>query len=219
MPLSRYDFLFLSGLTIQIFMLAFGLETFDEAKVIFIYHVVGTLMEIFKTSMGSWVYPEPSVIHIAGVPLFSGFMYASIGSYIARASRVFDFRYTNHPPLWAVFALGIAVYVNFFTHHYLPDFRVILFILTGLIFMRTWIYFRVWKEYRRMPMLLSLILATLFVWIAENIGTLTKTWLYPHQRVVWSMVSFGKYGSWLLLLILSYALISLVNRPREMKKN
>jgi uncharacterized membrane protein YoaT (DUF817 family) len=33
------------------------------------------------------------------VPLFTGFMYAAIGSYIARCWRLFDFRFTRHPPL------------------------------------------------------------------------------------------------------------------------
>lgn len=217
-PIARYDFIFLSGFLIQILMLFFKLETFDEAKVIFIYHVTGTIMEVFKTSAGSWEYPEASIFHIGGVPLFSGFMYASIGSYIARSARVFHFRYTNHPPLWVIFLLGSAVYINFFSHHFIPDLRIALFIATGLAFWRTRIYFKVWRTYRHMPMLLSLVLATLFVWIAENIGTLTKTWLYPHQHAGWTMVSFGKYGSWLLLLIVSYALVSIVNKPKQFKE-
>ena len=72
-------------------MLAFRLETWREARVILIFHVVGTVMELFKTSAGSWVYPEASLLHIGAVPLFSGFMYAAVGSYIARVWRIFDF--------------------------------------------------------------------------------------------------------------------------------
>ena len=79
--LARYDFLFLAALTLQVCLLGFGLETFEEAKVIAAYHVVGTVMEIFKTSVGSWIYPEDCFFRIAGVPLFSGFMYSCIGSY------------------------------------------------------------------------------------------------------------------------------------------
>jgi uncharacterized membrane protein YoaT (DUF817 family) len=45
--LARYDFMFLMALAIQAAMLAFKLETLDEAKVILIYHVVGTIMEVF----------------------------------------------------------------------------------------------------------------------------------------------------------------------------
>jgi len=125
--LARYDFMFLMALAIQAAMLAFKLETLDEAKVILIYHVVGTILEVFKTGVGSWIYPEPSIFHVAGVPLFSGFMYASIGSYIARAWRLFDFRFTHHPPLWSVDLLGLAIYANFFAHHYTNDLRIILF--------------------------------------------------------------------------------------------
>jgi uncharacterized membrane protein YoaT (DUF817 family) len=65
-----------------------------------------------------------------------------------------------------------------------------------------------------MPLLLGLFLVALFIWIAENLGTLTRTWLYPHQMAGWSVVSFGKLGSWFLLLLISYALVAIVNRPR-----
>ena len=74
--LARYDFLFLAALALQVMLLGFGLETIEEAKVIAAYHVVGTVMEIFKTSVGSWVYPEECFFRIAAVPLFSGFMYS-----------------------------------------------------------------------------------------------------------------------------------------------
>ena len=91
-PVHRYDFLTIAAVAIQGGMLAFRLETWAEAKVILIFHVVGTVMELFKTAAGSWVYPEASTLHIGSVPLFSGFMYAAVGSYIARVWRIFDFR-------------------------------------------------------------------------------------------------------------------------------
>jgi len=115
--LGRYDFMFLAALAIQIAMLTFKLETWEEAKVILVYHVVGTIMEVFKTEVGSWIYPDQSFFRISGVPLFSGFMYAAIGSYIARCWRLFDFRFSHHPPMCAVYLLGCAIYVNFYTHH------------------------------------------------------------------------------------------------------
>ena len=37
-------------------------------------------MEVFKTEAGSWTYPEDNLLRIGGVPLFSGFMYAAVGS-------------------------------------------------------------------------------------------------------------------------------------------
>lgn len=212
--LARYDFIFLAAVAIQIGMLAFKLETFDEAKVILIYHVVGTIMEVFKTDVGSWIYPEPCIFRIAGVPLFSGFMYASIGSYIARSWRLFDFRFSRHPPLWAVNLPALAVYANFFTHHFITDLRIPLFAAAALLFGRSWIYYRIHYIYRRMPLLLGLFLVALFIWLAENVGTFSKTWLYPQQMAGWSLVPAAKLGSWFLLLIISYALVAVVNRPK-----
>jgi uncharacterized membrane protein YoaT (DUF817 family) len=211
--LARYDFLFIAALVIQATMLLAKLETREEAKVILIYHVIGTIMELFKTDVGSWIYPEAAVFRIGGVPLFSGFMYASIGSYIARAWRLFDFRFERHPPLWTLGILGAAIYANFYAHHYIADLRVALFAATALLLGRTQVDYRVWLVHRRMPLLLGLFLVASFIWIAENLGTLTATWLYPHQASAWTVVRFGKLGSWFLLLIVSYTLVAAVNRP------
>jgi uncharacterized membrane protein YoaT (DUF817 family) len=214
--LARYDFLVIAAVAIQAAMLAFKLETWEEAKVIFLFHLVGTAMEVFKISMGSWIYPEPSLLRLGGVPLFTGFMYAAIGSYIARCWRLFDFRFTHHPPLWAVGALAVGIYLNFFTHHYVVDARVLLLALTALLFGRTWVHFKVWRAHRRMPLLVGFALVALFIWLAENIGTFAAAWVYPHQRLAWSLVGFGKLGAWLLLMIISYLLVAVVNRPQQM---
>ena len=212
-PIARYDALTLAAVAVQILFLATRLESLKEAKVILLFHVVGTGMELFKTQMGSWSYPEPSVLRIGGVPLFSGFMYACVGSYMARVTRIFDLRYVNAPPNWLVLALGFAIYVNFFTHHYVADMRPLLFAWAALIWWRTRIYFTVDAEPRWMPLLLAAALTAFFIWIGENIGTLTGTWLYPTQRV-WHVVSFGKFGAWFLLIVLSFALVSTVHPPR-----
>ncbi|CAA2140684.1 hypothetical protein MBLL_02248 (plasmid) [Methylobacterium bullatum] len=211
--LSRYDMLTLSAVMIQVVLLALRMETWEEAKVIALFHVVGTVMEIFKTAVGSWIYPEVSLFRIAGVPLFTGFMYASIGSYIARVWRLFDFRFTHHPGTGATLLLATAIYLNFFTHHYVTDIRLGLFAATALLFGRTWVYFKVWRVHRRMPLLLGFLLVALFIWLAENIGTGTRVWLYPNQVSTWAMVSWPKLGSWYLLMIVSCVLVSLVNKP------
>jgi uncharacterized membrane protein YoaT (DUF817 family) len=214
--LARYDFLVLAALAIQAALLLFRMETYEEAKVIFVFHAVGTVMEVFKTSVGSWVYPEASLLRIGGVPLFTGFMYAAIGSYIARCWRLFDFRFTYHPPLWALSLLALGIYVNFYAHHYLPDVRMLLFALTIVLFGRCWVYFKVWQVHRRMPLLVGFLLVSLFIWIAENVGTFTAAWMYPHQRNGWSLVSMGKLGAWFLLMIISYTLVAMLNRPQRM---
>jgi uncharacterized membrane protein YoaT (DUF817 family) len=212
-PLARYDFLVLAAIAIQVGMLAAKLETWEEAIVIFLFHVVGTAMEVFKTSVGSWIYPEASLLRLAGVPLFTGFMYAAIGSYIARCWRLFDFRFCHHPPLGLVVLLAIGIYVNFFTHHYMTDMRLGLFVATALLFGRCWIHFKVWRIWRRMPLLLGFFLVALFIWVAENIGTFTAAWMYPHQRHGWALVHSSKLGAWFLLMIISYALVAVLNRP------
>jgi uncharacterized membrane protein YoaT (DUF817 family) len=214
--LARYDFLVVAAVAIQAAMLAFKLETWEEARVIFIFHAVGTVMEIFKTAAGSWIYPEASLLRLGGVPLFSGFMYAAIGSYIARAWRLFDFRFTGHPPLWAVGGLALAIYINFFAHHYVADVRLLLFAATAILFGRCWVHYKVWRVHRRMPLLVGFALVALFIWLAENVGTFTAAWIYPHQRLGWSLVGLGKLGAWFLLMIISYALVALLNRPQAM---
>lgn len=214
--LARYDFLFLCMISVQAALLALRMETWEEAKVILIYHAVGTVMEIFKTAVGSWIYPEPNFFRIAGVPLFTGFMYSCIGSYICRAWRLFDFRFSHHPPRSRLLLLSFAIYANFFTDHFGLDFRLVLFAAAALLFCRTSIHFRAWQVWRSMPLLLGFVLVASFIWFSENIGTLTKTWLYPSQQQAWSMVSLGKLGSWFLLVIISYTLVSLINAPRAM---
>ena len=217
--LARYDFLTLAALAIQIGMLAFRLETWDEAKVILIFHVVGTAMEVFKTYAGSWVYPEASLLRIAGVPLFSGFMYASVGSYIARVWRIFDFRYTHYPPRWTTWLLAGAIYANFFLHHFWIDLRWLLFAATALIFWRTRIYFRNFRAHRWMPLLLGFGLVALFIWLAENIATFANAWNYPGQEAGWQPVGPEKLGSWFLLMLISFVLVALVQPVRRPGKS
>lgn len=212
-PLHRYDFLTIGALAIQIAMLALRLETPREAIVIGAFHIVGTIMELFKTAAGSWLYPEGSVLHIGAVPLFSGFMYAAVGSYIARIWRIFDFRFPGYPPRWTTIVLAIAIYGNFFAHHWLPDMRLVLFLAAILLFARTWVVFTPWRTPRRMPLLVGFLLVALFIWFAENLGTFANAWTYPSQRAGWHMVSLAKLGNWYLLMIISFVLVSLLHRP------
>jgi uncharacterized membrane protein YoaT (DUF817 family) len=210
--LARYDLLFLGALGIQAALLLLRLETMEEARVIFCFHLVGTAMELFKTSAGSWIYPGEAVFRLGGVPLFSGFMYAAVGSYIARAWRILDLRFRRYPPRWATVVLAVAIYVNFFSHHYTVDLRPGLFAASALVFGRTTVLFTAERRHR-LPLILGLVLVTLFIWFAENIGTFTGTWLYPSQQAAWQPVGLAKLGSWYLLMIISFVLVSLVHRP------
>jgi uncharacterized membrane protein YoaT (DUF817 family) len=212
--LARYDFLFLAAVSIQALLLILRMETVREAKVILMFHVVGTLMELFKTSAGSWAYPERSFFHLGHVPLFSGFMYGSVGSYLARSTRILDMRYTRYPSMKVTVVLAILIYANFFTHHFLPDIRILLFVAVAAIFGPAWVYFRPYRNFRRMPLLLGFCLVALFIWAAENIGTFAAAWVYPNQRNGWQLVQFSKFGAWLLLMIISFILVSFASPPR-----
>ena len=209
-PLQRYDALFLFAIAVQILFLALRLETWAEVRVIALFHLTGTAMEIFKVGAGSWTYPEPGLFKLMGVPLFSGFMYASVGSYMARVIRIFDMRFVPYPPFGVTVALAVAIYANFFAHHFLPDIRWILFAATLLIYGRTQIWFRLSRWYR-MPLPVAAFLTSLFLWIAENIGTMTGTWLYAGQATL-ERVSFAKLGSWYLLLYVSFVTVTLAAR-------
>jgi len=214
-PIARYDFLVVGALAIQAAMLAFKLESWEEARVILVFHVVGTIMELFKTQHGSWIYPEDSLLRIGMVPLFSGFMYAAVGSYIARIQRIFDIKFRHYPPLWTTWVLAAAIYINFFAHHWLPDTRLGLFALTAVLFGRGWFYFTPDRQRRKMPFLLGFFLVATFIWLAENIATFANAWVYPSQSDGWHMVSLDKLGSWFLLMMISVVLVSLVHRPEE----
>ena len=209
--LARYDFLVIAAVAIQILFLACKLESLDEAKVILLFHVSGTAMEIFKLQMGSWDYPEAGFLKLGGVPLFSGFMYASVGSFMARVIRIFDMRFTPYPPEWTTWLLGAAIYINFFAHHFGPDLRYVLMAATILIYGRTIIRFRVSDRHYPMPLVLAAALSTIFLWIAENVGTLTGTWVYAgNETFHWT--SLAKAGSWYLLLYVSFVQVMLVHR-------
>ena len=216
-PLHRYDALLIFALATQALFLRYRLETWEEARVILLFHLTGTAMEWFKVSAGSWAYPEPAFFKLIGVPLFSGFMYAAVGSYIARVIRVFEMRFAPYPPLWITFLLAAAIYGNFFAHHFLPDIRAGLFAATLLIFARTRVWFRVRHHPRWMPMPLAALLAALALWVAENVGTATGTWLYSGQRPD-HLVSFAKLGSWYLLLFVAFVSVTLVSRQALSQK-
>ena len=208
LPVHRYDFLLGAALLIQALMLWTRLESFDEMKVICLYHVIGTVMEVFKTHMGSWAYPEPSVFHIGGVPLFTGFMYGSVGSFIARAIRVFDMRFSYYPKPWTTWLLAVAIYDNFYADSFGYDFRLYIFTAALWLYRRCFVFFRPDTEVRAMPLWLAATLTSFFLWLAENVGTFTHTWVYPGK--VWHLVPLAKMGAWGLLLVISFVTVTLV---------
>jgi uncharacterized membrane protein YoaT (DUF817 family) len=211
--LARNDFLTIAAVVIQILMVATRLETLRELRVIVLFHLVGTAMELFKTDVGSWSYEAEGVLRVGAVPLFSGFMYAAVGSYMVRVYRVFDLRFARYPRRWITAVLAAAIYVNFFSHHFIVDARWVLLAAVVVIFGRCVMHFRVFRRRFRMPLVVSFLLVALFIWIAENIATWSHAWLYPSQLDGWHLVSPDKLVSWFLLMIISVVLVAWVYRP------
>ena len=210
MGVPRYDALLVLALAIQGLMLWAKLETLDEAKSICLFHVVGFALEVFKTSAGiqSWSYPDFAYTKLFGVPLFSGFMYAAVGSYIIQAWRLFDLRIRHHPPYWMANLVAVAIYANFFTHHYVGDFRWYLAACVLGLYARATVVFRPFDRDRSMPLLLAFVLIGFFIWLAENVATFFGIWSYPHQIGAWAIVHVGKWSSWSLLVIMTFTIVA-----------
>lgn len=213
----RYDLLLIAALAIQAVMLASRLETLDELKAISLFHGVGFALEVFKTSSGiqSWAYPDFAHAKLWGVPLFSGFMYAAVGSYIIQAWRLFDLRIRHHPPHWMAALVAVLIYANFFTHHYIGDYRWYLAAAALGLYARTTVVFRPLDRDRQMPLLLAFVLIGFFIWLAENISTFAGVWAYPGQLGAWSAVHVGKWSSWSMLVIMTFTIVANLKHIRQ----
>jgi len=208
--LPRYDALLVIALAIQIWLLRTGRESLDELKAICLFHVLGFALEVFKTSSGvkSWSYPDFGYTKVLGVPLFSGFMYAAVGSYIIQAWRLLNLRVVHHPPYWMAGLVATAIYLNFFTHHYIGDYRWYLAAAALGLYARAEIVFRPHMCDRRIPLSLALMLIGFFIWLAENIGTFFGLWAYPHQLGAWTAVHVSKWNAWSLLVLMSFTIVT-----------
>jgi uncharacterized membrane protein YoaT (DUF817 family) len=218
-PLARNDALTLVALALQVTMLALRLETLRELRVVLVFHVVGTGMELFKTDAGSWSYATDGVLRIGAVPLFSGFMYAAVGSYLVRVFRIFDLRFDAYPRRWLAALVAAAAYANFFTHHWIADLRWWLVAAVVLVFGRCTMHYRVHRGRHRMPVVVAFGLVACAIWAAENVATRFGAWAYPSQVVAWHPVGVGKVGSWFLLMLISVALVTWVYPPRALERS
>jgi uncharacterized membrane protein YoaT (DUF817 family) len=208
--LPRYDVLLAVAVVIQIWMVRSGLETRDELKAICLFHVVGFALEAFKVSgsIKSWSYPDFAYTKVLDVPLFAGFMYAAVGSYVVQAWRLFDLRIRHHPPYWMAATIAILIYANFFTHHYIGDYRWYLAACALGLYSCTTVIFRPLDRDREMPLMLSFVLIGFFIWLSENLGTFWGVWRYPNQLGAWSVVHVSKWRSWSLLVIMTFTIVA-----------
>jgi uncharacterized membrane protein YoaT (DUF817 family) len=197
--IPRYDLLLAVAIAIQLLL-----------KAVCLFHVVGFALEAFKVSgaIQSWSYPDFGYTKVLGVPLFSGFMYAAVGSYIVQAWRLLDIRIRHHPPYWMAATIAILIYLNFFTHHAIGDYRWYLAACALGLYSRTTVVFRPLDRDRRMPLMLSFVLIGFFIWLAENIGTFWGVWRYPNQLGAWSAVHISKWSSWSLLVIMTFTIVA-----------
>lgn len=217
---ARYDFLFVAALAIQAILIITKIETWHEVKTIFLFHIIGLVLEAFKThpSVGSWAYPEDAFFKIGTVPLYSGFMYAAVGSYIAQAWRLLKLELEEFPSYGWSLVLCAAIYINFFTNHFIPDLRLILIPAVFLFFARTRVTFVPLHTRRWMPLALGFCLTAFFIWIAENISTFYGAWKYPSQIHAWEVVSTNKITSWFLLVIISFIIVAYLKHYKALKK-
>ena len=205
----RYDYLLFYALIIQVCLLYLKLESWAEAKVIALFHLMAMVMEIFLThpQIASWQYPQPAVFKILTVPLFAGFMYSAVGSFFARSLRLYRVSFENLPRFANMLSLAVFSYINFMSKFFIPDYRNLLFVWSVVIFWKTKSHFEVQQYKLKLPMLPILVVLAFMIWVAENISTFYKIWLYPSQVDAWHMVGWGKLGSWYLLLLLSLVLV------------
>lgn len=193
------------------------LESFDELKAICLFHVIGFALEVFKTSgtIHSWAYPDFAYSKLFGVPVFSGFMYAAVGSYIIQAWRLFDLQVKHHPPYWMATLIAIVIYGNFFTHHFIGDYRWYIAACTLGLYARSIVLFTPLDRERSMPLLLAFVLIGFFIWLAENLSTFFGIWKYPNQIGAWSSVHISKWSSWSLLVIMTFTIVTNLKHFKE----
>lgn len=213
--IPRYDLLLVICLVIQFIMYKTGFETRDELLVITMFHLLGLIMEVHKVYHGSWSYPEEAYSKIYGVPLYSGFMYASVGSYICQSWRNMQLETVNWPKqIWAI-PVGAAIYINFITNVFIVDLRLVIAVLLLVIFWKTRFVFILNNRQYQMPAIISFLLIGFFIWIAENIATFFGAWQYAYQHAGWQVVDWHKLTSWSLLVIVS---IIIVGELKKLKK-
>ena len=142
-------------------------------------------------------------------------MYASIGSYIAQAWKIFKLElsnYTNY--IWSCVLCGL-IYINFFTNHYIYDFRIFLIVAVFLLFWKTKVHFIVIEKVRTLYLSVSFLLIAFFIWIAENISTYFGAWKYPDQIHEWKVVGTAKVTSWFLMVIISFILVAYLKHYKK----
>jgi len=197
---NGYDWVLAGAIAVQGLLLATRLESAREAAWIALFHAMGVSLEIWKVNHGGWAYPEPAFTKLMGVPLVTGFMYASIGSFVLSLSR----HVRVDLPAGSLLFAGLC-YLNFWTNVWILDLKIPL-VLVGLVLFRR-------VRVGRVPLLLLFPVLGGAIWMAENWGTLFGAWEYPRQTEGWTWVPPDKLLSWTVLG--AVATILVVSRPQK----
>jgi uncharacterized membrane protein YoaT (DUF817 family) len=211
----RYDAMLVLCIGVQVWMVRAGLESKDEAKVITLFHLLGLAMEIHKVRIGAWAYPDHAWTKVSGVPLYSGFMYASVASFMCQAWRRLRLGFEAWPTRGTALVVAGLLYLNFMTNHYVADLRWPLVLVTFVVFRKTRVHFDAHRATRTMPLMATFFLIALFVWLGEQIGTYLGAWRYPSQMHGWHPVDLGKLSSWFCLVIVSLVFVGELKRARD----
>jgi uncharacterized membrane protein YoaT (DUF817 family) len=206
--ICRYDFMLIGCIAIQVILFVLKIETGDEVIVICVFHLLGLIMELFKVHIGSWSYPEHAITKFFGVPLYSGFMYASVASYMCQAWRRFNLKLYSWPGHRIARVIGALIYLNFFSNHFITDVRYLIGLLILFFFRKAVVKFHIENRAYKMPVILSFLLIGFFIWLAENIATRLGAWKYAYQHETWAMVNSQKISSWAFLVIVSFIIIT-----------
>lgn len=207
MGIARYDLMFVVCITFQWIFLRLKWETWREIGILAIFHVVGVILEWYKVQAGSWAYPEPAVLKINGVPLFSGFMYASVASYMSQSWRRLELEFHRWPSLASIVVVLTLAYGQFFLPVQTVGIRLASLLFVLFVFRQTRVGFTVDRKRFVMPLPASFLLIGSCIYVAENVATYFGVWAYPNQVGGWEPVSVTKVISWSLLMVVSLNIV------------
>ncbi|MCE9557936.1 MAG: DUF817 domain-containing protein [Armatimonadetes bacterium] len=206
--IARYDLLFLLCVLVQILMVLSKIETWKDAAVVAVFHLLGLGLEVYKVSHGSWSYPEKSVLVVAGAPLYSGFMHGSVASFMCLAWKRLSLRASNWPSRAVTLPTAALVYAQFFYPVWGDWARLLMVVAVCWLFRRSLVHFTCAGGRWHIPMSIAFLLIGFMIWVAENLATYFGAWVYPYQRDGWVMVHESKVLSWTLLMMVSLVIVA-----------
>ncbi len=206
--MTRYDWMFVFCVAIQLLMVRLNLESWKDAAVVCEFHILGTAMEVYKVAQGSWSYPEAASLTIAGVPFFAGFMYGSVASYMCLAWKKLNLRAIRWPGTTPALVIAALIYLQFYAPIWRLEARLLMMAGVFAVFWRSRVHFDCAGSRWQMPMPAAFALIGTMIYAAENIGTAVGAWQYPNQVGGWTWVHPTKLLSWTLLMTVSLIVVA-----------